>query len=92
MCIYNHFKKSKDPRCPTCNELMDKNFSKGVKKDPYKQSLVDIIHPEFHERDTLIIKRCKVLFPDFDIQTIKDELESTSSCKPPFSIFNLPHF
>lgn len=80
MCIYNHFKKSKVPKCPVCGEMIEKNFTKSVRRDPYKQSLVDLIHPEYHEQDLQIIKRCRLLFPDFDIQTIKDELDS-SSCK-----------
>lgn len=78
MCIYNHFKKSKVPKCPVCGEMIEKNFTKSVRRDPYKQSLVDLIHPEYHEQDLQIIKRCRLLFPDFDIQTIKDELDSSS--------------
>jgi hypothetical protein len=80
MCIYNHFKKNKVPKCPVCGDSIEKNFTKSVRRDPYKQSLVDLIHPEYHEQDLQIIKRCRLLFPDFDIQTIKDELDS-SSCK-----------
>lgn len=79
MCIYSHFKRSKVPKCPKCDEVIEKNFSKSVQRDPYKQNLVDLIHPEFHKQDQEIIKRCRLLFPDFDIQTIKEELDS--NCK-----------
>ena len=32
-------------------------------KDVFKQSLVDLIEPEFQEEDSLIIKRVQTLFP-----------------------------
>jgi hypothetical protein len=76
-CIYQHFKKSKVAKCPRCGEGIEKNFSRSVKRDPYKQSLVDLLHPKFNEQDNQIIKRCRQLFPEVDIQAIKDELDSS---------------
>lgn len=79
-CIYQHFKKNKVAKCPRCGEGIEKNFSRSVKRDPYKQSLVDLLYPQFNEQDNQIIKRCRQLFPEIDIQAIKDELDS-SQCK-----------
>jgi len=76
-CIYQHFKKSKVAKCPRCGEGIEKNFSRSVKRDPYKQSLVDLLYPQFNEQDNQIIKRCRQLFPEIDIQAIKDELDSS---------------
>ena len=76
-CIYQHFKKNKVAKCPRCGEGIEKNFSRSVKRDPYKQSLVDLLYPQFNEQDNQIIKRCRQLFPEIDIQAIKDELDSS---------------
>jgi len=54
---------------------MDKNFTKSIRKDPYKQSIVDLLYPEFQTKDAIIIKRCKELFPDIEIEAIKDEYD-----------------
>jgi len=75
-CIYQNFKKSKVAKCPRCGDIIEK-ISQSVKRDPYKQSLVDLLYPQFNEQDNQIIKRCRQLFPEVDIQAVKDELDSS---------------
>eukprot|EP01016_Furgasonia_blochmanni_P030732 TRINITY_DN31898_c0_g1_i2.p2 TRINITY_DN31898_c0_g1~~TRINITY_DN31898_c0_g1_i2.p2 ORF type:complete len:175 (-),score=30.04 TRINITY_DN31898_c0_g1_i2:200-724(-) len=70
MCIYEHVHKVKEPKCPTCEEKIEKNFNKSIKKDPFKQSLVDILYPEFQAKDSIIIKRVREVFPNLNLQTI----------------------
>ena len=79
MCIYNYLKRNKANKCPSCGENIESNYTKSLKKDPYKQELVDIIYPQFHEQDNLIAKRCRAIFPEIDIQAIKDEYEYPKS-------------
>lgn len=84
LCILNCIKayrgKNPDAKCPECHHSIDGNYRKSIIKDIFKQSLVDMLVPEFAERDQLIVKRVQQLFPEFDLEYIIDEFKY-SECR-----------
>ena len=54
---------------------IENNYSKSIKKDPYKQNLVDALYPEYAEKDRLIIQKLKILFPEFNLEDILDNFQ-----------------
>ena len=53
--------------------FIENDYKKSVKKDPFKQSLIDILYPEFAKQDETILKRIRELFPDYSLQSLVDE-------------------
>ena len=71
VCILAYIKtfKGKNPeiKCPQCHAPVDANYRRSVMKDVFKQSLVDLIEPQFQEEDGLMMKRVQTLFPEFNL-------------------------
>lgn len=84
ICILAYIKtfKGKNPeiKCPQCHEPINQNYRKSIMKDVFKQNLVDILSPEFAERDSLIVKRVQTLFPEYSLEFLVDEFQF-STCK-----------
>lgn len=64
--------------CPTCGILLSKT---AVRKDPYMQNIVDILYPQFHNEERIILNRIKQLFGDHIdekyIQSLLEEKDHT---------------
>ena len=81
ICIFSHLQTLRGGyyKCPLCGHSIENNYRKSIKKDPYKQSLVDTLYPNYAEKEKIIINKIKELFPDYDLQNIIEEYNFDNS-------------
>ena len=77
--MQKNFKKNFS--CPKCGVRIENNYSKSIKKDPYKQALVDLIFPEFSKNDDEVVKKITELFPFLNFNDIFEEYNYTKGNK-----------
>lgn len=81
ICIFSYLQnlKSSYYKCPSCAHTIENNYHKSIKKDPYKQNLVDTLYPHYATQERNIIKKIKELFPEHDLQNIIEEYQFDNS-------------
>ncbi|EAR96566.1 DNA-binding protein Mel-18, RING finger protein (macronuclear) [Tetrahymena thermophila SB210] len=77
ICIHDYISKNQNTKnkrkCPSCKGELEIHLSKSIRKDPYKQQMVDFLYPQFAKQEQLIVKRVKELFPLIDLEFLLDE-------------------
>ncbi|KAL4477505.1 hypothetical protein ABPG74_002655 [Tetrahymena malaccensis] len=82
ICIHDYISKNQNTKnkrkCPSCKGELEIHLSKSIRKDPYKQQMVDFLYPQFAKQEQLIVKRVKELFPLIDLEFLLDEFNYES--------------
>eukprot|EP01017_Pseudomicrothorax_dubius_P048150 TRINITY_DN8713_c0_g1_i3.p1 TRINITY_DN8713_c0_g1~~TRINITY_DN8713_c0_g1_i3.p1 ORF type:complete len:310 (+),score=60.16 TRINITY_DN8713_c0_g1_i3:117-1046(+) len=78
-CLTEFIQGNRNPKCPRCEHSIEKTFMQSIRKDSFKQSLVDILYPSYAAGDTLLVKRTRELLPELEIQRIVDSYNYTKA-------------